>query len=300
MTKTATGSILALFIALILIPSAFAGEKSGAGQKSFLWRVQSKSTTVYVLGSVHVAKPDMYPLPRVIEESFAKSGALVLEADPAKAGDPSLLSRMLAAALYPDNGTLKEHLSQKTYEIASREMEQLGLSFDSFSRTRPWFLASTIEILELQRLGYDPSYGIDVYFAGKAAGKKRIIELESFDYQINLMNSFSDREQELFLLYTVRDMERLKDEAKDLMAAWKSGDANGMETLVTETFSAAPELKPIFDKLIYRRNREMAAKIGEFLQGKDTVFIVVGAAHLVGKEGVIELLRDKGYKVEQM
>ncbi len=300
MRQRINGSILALFIALILTPSAFAGEKNSVTQKSFLWQVRSKSATVYILGSVHVAKPGMYPLPRVIEESFAKSGALALEADPGKAGDPNILSRMLAAALYPDSGTLKEHLSQKTYEMASREMEQLGLSIDSFNKTRPWFLASTIEVLELQRLGYDPAYGIDVHFAGKAAGEKRIIELESFDYQIGLMNGFSDREQELFLLYTLRDMEQLKDEATELMAAWKNGNAKSMETLLTKSLSESPELKPIFDKLIYRRNREMAAKIGEFMQGKETVFVVVGAAHLVGKEGVVELLREKGYKVEQM
>src|SRR5512141_292401 len=132
MRKPLTGSIMAFFAALMfLIPSASAGEKSGTAQKSFLWQVRSKSTAVYVLGSVHVAKPDMYPLPGRIEESFAKAAALALEADPTKAGDPNLLSRMLSAALYPDNGTLKEHLSQKTYELAGHEMEQLGLSIDS-------------------------------------------------------------------------------------------------------------------------------------------------------------------------
>ncbi len=301
MRKSLTGSIMPFFTALtLLVPSAFAGEKGVAQQKSFLWQVRSKSAIVYVLGSVHVAKPDMYPLPQRIEDSFEKAAALALEADPAKAGDPNLLSRMLAAALYPDNGTLKEHLSQKTYDLASRELEQLGLSIDSFKKTRPWFLASTIEILELQRLGYDPAYGIDVYFAKRAAAKKRIIELESFDYQIALMNGFSDREQELFLLYTLKDMAQVKEEATEMMAAWKNGDSKTIESLVTRTLKETTELEPIFDKLIYRRNREMTAKIEDFLKGRETVFVVVGAAHLVGKEGIIGLLKQKGYKVEQM
>ena len=173
--------------------SALAGEKLGAGQKSFLWKIQSKTATVFILGSVHLAKPDIYPLQQKIEESFNKSGVLVLEADPAKAKDASLLEQMLAAATYPEGSLLKEHLSKETFELAHRELERLGLPIESFSRTKPWFLAMSIESLEFQRLGYDPANGIDVYFAGKAAREKRIVELESFDYQIRLLNSFSGR-----------------------------------------------------------------------------------------------------------
>ncbi|HTP66160.1 MAG TPA: TraB/GumN family protein [Geobacteraceae bacterium] len=300
MRKAIANVIFLVTVSAFFVSSAFAGEKGGATQKSFLWQVRSKSATVFILGSIHMAKPDMYPLAQRIEESFTKAGALALEADPAKAGDQNLLSTMLAAALYPDNQTLKEHLSPKSYELASREMEQLGLPMESFNKSRPWFLAMTIEVLELQHLGYDPAYGIDVYFAGKAQGNKRIIELESFDYQIRLLNGFSDHEQELFLLYTLQDLKQLKDETGELMTAWRDGDAKAMEDLAIKTPAESPEMRPILDKLIYRRNREMAAKIGGFLQGKETVFVVVGAAHLVGKEGVIELLRGKGFTVEQM
>jgi uncharacterized protein YbaP (TraB family) len=293
--------VLTLFAALtLLVTPALAGEKSDTGQKSFLWKVQSKTTTAYILGSVHLAKADMYPLPQKIEESFDKSAVLALEADPAKAKDEKLLQLMLASALYPGGGTLREHLSHETYDLAAREMEQLGLPMESFNRTRPWFLAMTMETFELQRLGYDPAHGIDIYFAGKAAGKKRIVELETFDYQIRLMNDFSDREQELFLIYTLRDLEKLKDGIEKLMSAWHSGDTKTMEALVTGTLRESPELRPIFDRLIYQRNREMAAKVERFLHGKETIFVVVGAAHLVGNEGIIEILRRKGFSVVQM
>ena len=295
------GNVLALFAALtFLVTPALAGEKSDTGQKSFLWKVQSKTATAYILGSVHLAKADMYPLPQKIEESFDKSAVLALEADPAKAKDEKLLQLMLASALYPGGGTLREHLSRDTYDLAAREMEQLGLPMESFNRIRPWFLAMTMETFEFQRLGYDPAHGIDIYFAGKAAGKKRIVELETFDYQIRLMNDFSDREQELFLIYTLRDLAKLKDGIEKLMAAWHSGDTKTMEALVIGTLRESPELRPIFDKLFYQRNREMAAKVEQLLQGKETVCIIVGAAHLVGNEGIIELLRGKGFSVVQM
>ena len=301
MRKIFWGNVLAFIAALtLLVTPALAGEKVGAGQKSFLWEVRSKTATAYILGSVHLAKGNIYPLPPKFEESFDKAAVLALEADPAKAKDETLLQLMLVSALYPGNGTLREHLSRETYDLASREMDQLGLPMESFNRIRPWFLAMTMETLELQRLGFDPAHGIDVHFAGKGAGKKRIVELETFNYQIRLMNDFSDREQELFLIYTLRDLAKLKDGIEELMAAWSSGDMKTMEALVTGTLSESPELRPIFDKLFYRRNREMTGKVEQLLQGKETVFVIVGAAHLVGKEGIIELLRGKGYTVEQM
>jgi uncharacterized protein len=295
MRKIFWGSVLALFAALtLLVTPALAGEKC------FLWKIQSKSATVYILGSMHMAKPDIYPLPRKIEESFAKSAVLALEADPAKAQDTALLRQMLAAAAYAKGGTLKEHLSRETFELARREIERLGLPMETFSRTKPWFLAMSIETLELQRLDYDPANGIDIYFAGKAAGEKQIVELESFDYQIRLLNGFSDREQELFLVYTLKDTAILKDEIEELMAAWRTGDTKSMERLVTRTLTESPELQPIFDKLFFKRNREMTARIEQLLKGKQTVFVAVGAAHLVGKEGIIEQLRGKGFTEEQM
>jgi hypothetical protein len=299
--KACWGRILALCIALTLFAAeAFAGEKGGGVEKSFLWKVQSITSTTFILGSVHLAKPDIYPLPRKIEESFSQSAILALEADPAKAQDTALLRQMLAVATYANGDTLKEHLSGDIFELARAEIERLGLPMESFSRTKPWFLAMSIETLEFQRLDYDPANGIDVYFAGKAAGKKQIIELESFDYQIGLLSGFSDREQELFLLYTLNDLATLQDDIEHLMASWKNGDAKTMEALATRTLNESPELRPIFEKLFYKRNREMTARVEQFLKGKKTVFVVVGAAHLVGKEGIIELLRGKGFTVEQM
>jgi uncharacterized protein YbaP (TraB family) len=300
--KIIWGSVLAFLTTLTLLASpALAGEKSGAGQKSFLWKVQTKTATVFILGSVHLAKPDIYPLPQKIEESFAKSAVLALEADPSKAQDTAMLRQMLAAAAYEKGGTLKEHLSGETFTLARREIERLGLPIESLSRTKPWFLAMSIETLEFQRLGYDPANGIDVYFAGKATAKKRIVELESFDYQIRLLNGFSEREQELFLIYTLKDLAGFQADIEELMAAWRNGDTKAMERLATRTlFESSWELQPIFEKLFYKRNREMTVKVEQLLKGKEIVFVVVGAAHLVGMEGIVELLRGKGYAVEQM
>jgi uncharacterized protein YbaP (TraB family) len=277
-----------------------AQDDTAAAGKSFFWKVQGETGTAFILGSVHLAKPDIYPLPKKIEDGFANSKILAVEADPAKASDPALMQQMLASALYPGGDTLAQHISKTTLELAAAEMNRLGLPMEAFESTKPWVLAVTIEALEFQRLGYNPAYGIDNYFAGKASGKKRLVELESIDYQISLMNGFNEREQELFLIYTIRDLASLREGVGDLMHAWQKGDTKAMEALLNKSLTESPEIAPIYDKLFTRRNREMAEKIGQLLQGKETAFVVVGAAHLVGKTGIIELLRGKGFKIEQM
>jgi uncharacterized protein YbaP (TraB family) len=225
---------------------------------------------------------------------------LALEADPEKGNDPDLQQRMLLAALYDDGDTLRKHLSQQTYDVVVGEMKRIGLPMEAFSKTKPWFLALTIGITELQRLGFNQEYGIDRYFAGKARGKKKIVQLESFDYQINLLNGFSDREQELFLLYTIRDIKNIEKYMDKMVFSWRTGDAKTMESILMETINESPDLQTIYEKLYYGRNREMAGRIEQYLNSGDTHFIVVGAAHLVGERGIVELLRKKGYKVEQL
>ncbi len=298
-TKSISVVLLLCITFFAHISISAAAESVETGKKDFLWQVSSKSSTAYLFGSIHLAKPDFYPLAPAIEKCFRKSDVLALEADPGKGDDPDLQRRMLQAALYTGDDTLKKHLSQQTYDIAAGEMQRIGLPLEAFSKAKPWFLALTIGILELQRLGYNQNYGIDKYFAGKAGGKK-IIQLESFDYQINLLNGFTDHEQELFLLYTILDTKNMEKDMDRMVLSWRTGDAKTMESILLETMNESPELQPVYEKLYYRRNREMAGKVEQFLHSGNTYFIVVGAAHLIGDQGIISLLRKKGYAVNQL
>ena len=286
---------------MLLLFASWSNAAGNAGNgKSFLWKVDGKRGAVYLFGSVHLSRADSYPLPHQIEDSFDKATTLALEADPGTAIGEEAQQRMVLSALYPGDDTLRQHLSKETYDLAAHELERLGLSIEQFAKSKPWFLAMTIDVLELQQLGYSPEYGVDLYFADKARRKKKIVELESFDSQINLLNGFSDREQELFLLYTIKDLASIRDEMDELMRAWRTGDTKSMEQIVTKALTDYPETGPIYEKLYYQRNREMSGRIEQFLKAGESCFVVVGAAHLVGKEGIIELLKRKGYRVEQL
>jgi hypothetical protein len=288
-------SLILVFVSFVV----FVQEALSQSQKSFLWKIQSKTNTVYVLGSIHFFKKEIYPLNQKIENAFGQSEILVIEANVENIRNMDV-QKLLELAFYPENDTLEKHVSPEIYELVKKETSGLGIPVELMNKQRPWFLAMTLGALESLKLGFDPNYGIDKYFLSKAEGKKRILELESIDYQLNLLSSFSDKDQELLLLYTLRNLRLLERELEQLSRAWTSGDTKSMASILTRSVSEDNRFASIFEKIIYERNRKMASKIEDFLRTSETYFVVVGAGHLVGDRGIIEILKGKGYLVGQL
>ena len=203
-------------------------------QKNFLWRVQNKGNTVYMLGSIHLLKKDIYPLSTIIENSFDRSDVLVVEANVNEVGQMDLLN-LLDKAMYQGGDSIEKHVSADTYAFVRKETEKVGLPLEVVKMQKPWLLGLTMESLELMMAGYDPEYGIDKHFLTKAQGKKKIYELESLDYQINLLSGFSDTEQELFLLYALKDLDTLTRDVDKLVEAWKLGNTRAVEGFMTKS-----------------------------------------------------------------
>jgi len=291
-------SFLLLFTIFLLLSYAYAGDKPSS-QKGFLWKVQSKTGVAYLVGSIHAYKSELYPLPKKMEDAFDKSDALAVEANVNEVKPESLMT-MINGELYTDGSTLQKHLSRETYETAVQKLKELGLPLEIFQNTKPWFVALTLTSMELQKLGLDPEYGIDNYFLKKAENRKRVVELESIEYQVNLLSSFSDAEQESFLVSTLKDLDLLKKEINIILTAWNTGDTKTMESYVSKSLQEDPRMLPIYKKLVFDRNKNMASKIEGYLKSDERYCVVVGAAHLVGKDGIIEILKRKGYIIEQL
>jgi uncharacterized protein YbaP (TraB family) len=296
MSKKVTRLRAIFFLLFGLVFLFSVGNAHSRDGKDFLWKVKSKTSTVYVLGSIHFFKEDMYPLNEKIERAFDKADVLAVEAN---INDVSNLSiqRLMESAFYKGGDTLEKHVSGETYELVKKEFTGSGLSPDLMDKQRPWLLSLTLSSIKLMQLGFDPSYGIDAHFLSKAEGKKPIVELESVDYQINLLSGFSDKEQEIYLLNTLKELNTLGREVDKLIPAWKSGDVKALESILTKDENKNTAF--INEKFIYERNRGMASKIEDFLKTGRTYFVVVGAGHLVGNRGIVEILKKKGYAVEQ-
>ncbi len=288
-----------VFILLFLSTSLLERDAVSQDQKNFLWKVQSKTNTVYILGSIHFMKKELYPLNKKIGDAFDKSDILSVEAN---INDVSKIDvqKLLETAFYTGNDTLENHVTKETYELIKKEFEGFGIPQWILNKQKPWILALTLTSLELIKSGFDPNYGVDAYFLSKASGKKKIKELESIDYQIKLLSGFSDSEQEAFLLYTLKDLDSLEKEVGTLIQAWTTGDTKSMESLITKSITEDRRLASVYEKLLYERNNNIVSKIEDYFNTKETHFIIVGAGHLVGERGIIEILRKKGYLVEQL
>ena len=284
-------------VVLCLGSPLFAQEGANPGKRNFLWKVRSETATAYLLGSIHLLKPDMYPLDRKIEEAFDRSGVLVVETNVRDGAGEERQKRMLAGALYPGDDTIRNHLSQETYDLLRRRFPELSL--DRVGRFKPWALAMTIAVLEYQKMGLNYNHGIDVYFLDKASNGKRIREIERPDSVIDMLNGFSDEHQDLFLQYTLLDLDQVREKTDRILSAWSDGDAATLETILSESIHGHPRLMPVFDALFTKRNATMAAKIEGYLKETGEFFVVVGAGHLVGEKGIVELLKRKGFPVEQ-
>lgn len=297
-----------LFIILIVtwfsLVTVCSGEKTGSTGKSCLWQVESTGTAgkSYLLGSVHLLKKEHYPLKKVIENAYEQSDVLAVEADIsgdklAKAG-PMLMQK----GMYTGEETLKANISEKTFQLVRDKLKELGMDIQGFQKFKPWMVAMTIEGMVLMKLGFNPNYGIDKYFLDKAAasGNKEIVELEGLGYQVKLFESFSKEENEKFLLAAVMEADQLEKEIDVMVNAWAFGDTEKMERFFVRDIQKYPGLKSVYKKILDDRNEKMVEKIISYFKTGKKYFIVVGAAHMVGKNGLVMLLKEKGFKVEQL
>ncbi len=284
---------------VIFLFAVFAQDSFSQSKKSFLWKVQSKTNTVYVLGSIHYLKKEMYPLDEKVEKAFDQSNILGVEANVDNISKMDV-QKLVESAIYSGDETLEKHLSPEAFELVKKHLAELGASLEAANKYRPWFLALSLASIEIAKLGFDPNYGIDRYFLSKATEKKKIVELESLEYQMNLFSALSEKDQELFLLYTLKDIKVLEQELDKLIKAWTTGDEKGIELIMTRSIKEDKKLIPIYEKLVIERNKKMGSKIEDYLKEKETFFVIVGAGHLVGNQGIIELLKRKGFLLEQL
>jgi uncharacterized protein YbaP (TraB family) len=294
-----TGGIL---LSLMLTLFVSTGLKARQNQptvtpKHCLWEVATSTSKVFLLGSLHILKSDAYPLAAEIDAAYRLSPKVVFETDIGAMGDPAVQARMLGMAMYPEGQTLLQHIPREMQTTFKQKMADLGLPLEQFVRFKPWFLAVTLTTLELQRLGFSPLSGIDVHYYGRAlADEKKLGYFEPIDYQLDLLGKMSAENQRAFLGQTLKDLEVAAEMADEMMGYWQNGQIEKLHSLLFKSFEDYPEIE---DRLLLQRNKDWVEKIEAMLGESENVFVVVGAGHLIGPRSVVDLLKQKGYKVKQ-
>jgi len=287
-----------LLLLSLVQPATAQGVAPKSTGRNPLWKVQGTNNTVYLLGSIHLLKESNYPLAAAIESAFTNSQIAVFEADVAEMEQPAVQLKLMTKARLPEGETLKDQLSAQTYAQFLEHAKRLEIPELVFSQFKPSLAAIMLAMIEIQKLGFDPAYGVDKHFFDRArkAGKQTGA-LETVDFQINLVTDFTKEEGELLMKTTLKDIDNTRQMYDDILKAWQTGDADALEKLINEALSEAPI---IAKRMLTDRNRNWVPKIKELLNGKKTAIVIVGAGHLVGREGVVELLKKEGLKVTQL
>jgi uncharacterized protein len=264
--------------------------------KGFIWRVEREGRVGWLVGSLHVLTPDYYPLPDSMEKAFLRSTTLMEEADINQMTSPEVLEVLRTKALFTGDETLKTQLSAETYQLAADRAAKIGFPMDAFEKMRPWMMTLTLAAAEMKRAGFDPTLGVDRHFFDKSSRMgKKFRTLETLAEQLEMFASLPAPLQEILLRDTLKSLDRDMSQMKTIADAWKAGDAPQIEELVLGSMRKEPAL---YDTMIVRRNRAWVPKVEECL-GENHCFVVVGAAHLVGPDGLIAALKQKGYAVSQ-
>jgi len=253
---------------------------------------------VYLAGSVHLLTKSYYPLDPAFESAFRQSDLLIEEVDLGEMMAPESQLQLLTRGMLPSSQTLDRVVSADTFAGVSRRLGELGLPVEPLKRFKPWALALTLEAMEWQKAGFDADLGLDKHFYDLAKTQgKQVQGLETLAFQISRFDGMSGDLQDRLLAQTLKELERTKTAFTTIADAWKAGDAATIERLVLQDLKAEPQM---YDLLLVERNRTWLPKVEALFSRPRPAFVVVGAAHLVGPDGLLRMLASRGYAIAQM
>ena len=281
------------FCYVILVGTSWLTPNARAGT-ACVWKVSGPNgKIIYLGGSVHALTKNDYPLPAAYLRACDASSRMAFEVD-ARALQKSSES-LVKDGKYRKGDSLSKHVDPRTYAYLRRLFGLIGVPEETFASWRPWFIVVMLQSAAAHRAL--PEAGVDEYLLKRAAQRSMpVVGLESVQEHARVFSGLSDRESEILLLtaFIPSDIPQSKD---DIIKAWRQGDA---EAIVKMMRRESAEFPAFYGRLLDARNRAWLPKIENFLQSAQTYFVVVGAAHFGGPNGLLALLRAKGYQVEQM
>lgn len=246
-----------------------------------LWVVKDADTTIYLFGTVHVLKPGLSWFDEAVKTAFEKSDELVLEVIQP---EPAEIQKILGSVIIDADGPpLSQKLPEAERPALAKALTDNGIPAAQFEVIKPWFVALTLSLAPLPKLGYDPNSGAETILTNAAkAAKKPVGALETFNGQLAVFDMLPENVQVAYLQQTVKDLGKVGETLDKMVAQWAKGDPDALAMTMNEGLDA-PELR---NALLTKRNIAWAEWIDNRLKKPGTVFMAVGAGHLAGKDSV--------------
>lgn len=274
-----------------------------ADSTPLFWKVTSAydaNTHLYVLGSIHLGRADFYPLPKAIDQAFMDSDVLAVEMDVTALDLFQTGAVMSRYAVLPPGQTLRQQLPAPLWQKLERAAAQSAMPLQTMQSFQPWFVAMQLELSAFQQRGFSELYGVDLYFL-KQKQNKQVLSIETLEEQLGVFQQLNQAEQQYFLEMTLRSFEQVDQHVETFARVWQEGDAQQLNALVLQDRDANhPAARKIHELLFTRRNQRMLEAAEKMLRSGQSGFMVVGAAHLLGAEGVVAGLQARDHRVERV
>jgi uncharacterized protein len=263
-----------------------------------LWQLSDADSTIWLLGTVHALQPGVNWRSVTIDRAFESADVVVFEIDPTQANTEATMAAFAALGRNPPGVTLSRQLSPQEAELLGEVAARLGLSLNALEPLRPWLAAQQVSLAAALTQGARPELGVEQVLAPEARARGQAIEsLETPLGQIEVLANLPPEIETAFFVSGLQQIQAETDTMGPINAAWSRGDVASMESLVMPMLEEAGPV--VRDALIDQRNRTWVTQIEAYLAQDRDVFIAVGAAHLIGPKGVVNLLRENGHHVAQ-
>jgi len=272
----------------------------GTGSAHYLWQVSSMTNRIYLFGTVHAGKASWYPFPEVIDKAIEESRVIAVEAD---ITNQEAMTKSAGVMTYTPPDSLEKHVKPADYARFQKLLARYSIPESAMTPLKPFMAVSLLVFSEWGRLGYLPAYGVDLQLLVKARSQqKQIVELEGVAAQIALMESLTEQENSQLFAGTLGALESglSAEQITGIVNAWQAGDPKLLLDIAGKYNAEVPGAKAFEEKFIWSRHDGMLKKIEGFLASKDKTFVAVGALHLAGERGLIEMLKKRGYVVKQL
>lgn len=271
-----------------------------ASAKAPVWKVSKGDDYLYLGGTIHLLSKDDYPLPAAFEVAYKSAEHIWLETDIAKMASLETQAKMMKVIMYQDQRSLSSVLKTDTYEKLSVFLADRKMPAAAMDKLTPAGLMFTVTALELQRLGLiDETAGVDLHFNQRAEKEgKELMHLETIDEQLSFIASMNEIEPNSLIDSMISEVDKISEVWELLLNAWRSGDMTAMTEAGIKDMRA--DFPLLYQTMLVNRNNAWMQDISKMIKSEEIEFVLVGALHMAGEDGLIKQLTKDGYTVKQL
>lgn len=295
-------------------------DRQNAGSLGLLWKAEGNGNTLYLLGSIHTDRSNLYPFHKQLRDIITGAELAAFELD---FNSQEGIDEFTAMQVYSDGTTLKDHISAELYQEVIAALAPLGMPEEQVALFKPWALANSFTALSMQDdTTSENAMAIDLYVNSRAINADVPVEgVETYAFQGRIFDELSAEYQENYLASTLAmylgidaagdlteeekaELEAALKEQDEMvdrwMEQWKNRDVNGFAGDYPKDDIQANTTDELNAKLFEGRDPNMIAWADRWLkqEGSHTGLMTVGAGHMIGKTGIVQGLKDLGYTVE--